>query len=528
MSKSILNLKAGQGKGLYAEATPWYSQLPDYRMDTVAGLDNTLWSIFGKDNIKAIAAFIDPLAKFKPYAKKVSPVNRTKKLWTGIQRDRVITTLAKNNSRASTPIVETANPWDYRFPGTESTNTSTSTSVQSPQPAVCGFRKDTSRRTRAVGVDQGEFELFVPRLYSHSRGGVYIWNKTSALYTAPFDPYNYSESTYLRDTRISGPAAVVQQFQLDALSASESSAADQLISKYALGLLKDALPSSRKASLAKTVIEFRDLLDTVKGSVEGVMAVVGKHAKLADLGSGYLNEKFGWENTIQDLNTLLFAPDEVTRRVNYLLTRQWKPTTFRARKRFLLPLGSPPSFAYSALDSEFQNTTSTNGSKIVELKVCVNCNVDFPELRGPNAKFGEFSLTQRIGGSILTINDIYQLIPWTWLGDWFVSTSDYLEAIETVNADDSIVNYAFASYKATGYSKTEYNATVTCSRNDNVDGHNTDRSFILPIQHASICGFTYEKRKNLATSLDVRPSWDLTKFSGAQLSILSALAAART
>jgi hypothetical protein len=277
------------------------------------------------------------------------------------------------------------------------------------------------------------------------------------------------------------------------------------------------------------LIELRDLKETVSGSLSTIISALGKNFKLADLGSAFLNKKFGWDNLLDDIDTLLFSPEKVANKVNYLISRQWKDTTFRTSKYFLVGLDNPPAFAYNALDSEYSNSTSAKGLKTIKLSVMVNCNVRFPELLvpKPNLDYAAFQLRDRIGGRTLTLGDLYRLIPWTWLGDWFDNVSQYLDCIETVNADDSIINYAFASYHSEITSITEYNADVTCTRLDTIDGVQVDSSFKQHINHSSLLLCTYRKRKDLATADRVRPSWDLTRFSGSQLSILAALAAAK-
>jgi len=267
-------------------------------------------------------------------------------------------------------------------------------------------------------------------------------------------------------------------------------------------------------------------------TVAGVASFVTKKFGLGEVSKQYLNEKFGWENTISDIKDLLTKSEQISKQINYLLSRQDKPTTFRVKKTFLESLDSPPGFTYFGMPYETNPSTNTLGTRKVELKVVVNAKVKFPFVRPPVLRGGQHidgnayartELENQIGGYLLKPNDIYRLVPWTWLVDWFVDASSYLDCIEAINGDDSIINYGFATYNSSLHIVSKYQAEVPVFEFDSFDGAASFRFLNQPVDHSSVVDISYQKRKDLATVNDVKVSWDLGNFSGYQASILAAL-----
>jgi hypothetical protein len=518
-----------RGGSLYDDAGKLFSNVLDERLAS-SRPGRFLMMIFGKDNVRNLALLADPLSKFKLASYKVAAVNRTKTLVMKRRTARSYSRTVNGKATSSIPNAGTPYAWDYLFPGTIAYSKSTSSGVLADQVAIVGFRKDTSRSTRPVGVDEGEFELFAPAIHSSSRSWAFKTSDSYVRYDAPYEPYNLAISESVESVQTFGPAGTVTQAQIDAYRLEEQTNADQMLSKYTFGMLDNALPTYRPFSLGRSIIELRDLARSTADTILGVSQFVSKKFGSKEASSQYLNEKFGWENTLKDLRDLLESPDKVAKRINFLLARENKPTTFRARRRFLQPMNSPPSFAYAGLPGETSPVVSTSGVREVELRLSVNVRVRLPGILPPNLRRSDAELDvvknlldNRLSGYLIRPADLYRLIPWSWLGDWFESVGDYIEAIDAINADESLVNYGFATYNSVATSKTNYQANVTRYLSRTINGVNTSWTETERINHTSRVISRYQKRKDIATVNGVKRTWDMASLSTFQKSILGAL-----
>jgi len=53
-------------------------------------------------------------------------------------------------------------------------------------------------------------------------------------------------------------------------------------------------------------------------------------------------------------------------------------------------------------------------------------------------------------------SDIYNLIPWSWLVDWFADLGGYLSLVEEIQMDKQLINWGMLTYKST------LKCTATC------------------------------------------------------------------
>lgn len=47
-----------------------------------------------------------------------------------------------------------------------------------------------------------------------------------------------------------------------------------------------------------------------------------------------------------------------------------------------------------------------------------------------------------------TPTDVLDLIPWSWLVDWFIGLHDYVQLMSEINTDRFLINYGFLTYKS--------------------------------------------------------------------------------
>jgi hypothetical protein len=205
---------------------------------------------------------------------------------------------------------------------------------------------------------------------------------------------------------------------------------------YQIGELKD-LPMM----IEKTLATSKFLRNLAKDPVHA-LTYIDKAS-----GDAYLNWEFGYKSLQQVVKSLVNLPEKVAKRFNYLLRKNSK----RAAQRFSLTyknvdeLGQLwPSWTYilpATVEYEILEET-VDFRPDVEIRCVVDSTINFPELAVP--KFSDSTYRDLLGLNP-TISDVYNLIPWTWLGDWFVGVSKYLNMIERITNDKDLINVGFVT-----------------------------------------------------------------------------------
>lgn len=205
---------------------------------------------------------------------------------------------------------------------------------------------------------------------------------------------------------------------------------------YQIGELKD-LP----LMIRKTLETQRFLRNLVKDPATALQKLDKA------LGDAYLNKEFGYDSLVSVVKSLLVLPEKVAKRFNYLLRKNSKRTSQRFTRTYnnVSELGSLwPSWTYllpSGVDYEILEETAKFVPD-VEVRCVVNSTINFPELAVP--KFSDSNFRDMIGLSPRVV-DIYNLVPWTWLGDWFTGVSKYLDLVETLVLDKDLINVGFVT-----------------------------------------------------------------------------------
>jgi hypothetical protein len=161
----------------------------------------------------------------------------------------------------------------------------------------------------------------------------------------------------------------------------------------------------------------------------------------------------------------------------------------------------------------------------IELKMVINTTFDFPTLNRP--KFVHDKFMDKLG-LIPRPTDLYNLVPWTWLVDWFSGAGNYIEIIDEINRDRSIINWGFLTGISTGRAISEHRSR-TYNNRTYVDliWDRTSVDTYQPFAHTSVVDFTFQLRKSLATVMDVKTTADVGSLTPYQQSILGSLLSQR-
>jgi len=224
-------------------------------------------------------------------------------------------------------------------------------------------------------------------------------------------------------------------------------------------LLKDLadLPNVRVFNSAREFGELKDTpqlirtLVSLKDAIRSVVTKSGRAALVRDLpafiGNQYLGYQFGIQPTLKTLLALPTLPAKAAKKLNFLIRRAGKGTTSRLDRKVTIqrPMGFLPTFQYQLPPFLVLDSESVSHAIEVERRMVVNRTIRFPTVTVP--EFGDINY-RRILGIQPTLKDVYNLLPWSWLVDWFGNMGEYIQIMENIYRDDELVNYGFYSFVA--------------------------------------------------------------------------------
>jgi len=199
-------------------------------------------------------------------------------------------------------------------------------------------------------------------------------------------------------------------------------------------MLANTNPGRAEVSAPVYIGELRDLPHMIKGA--GDFLIKLRHAKgrwhrqqLLNNAtpSQYLSYQFGWKPLFNDLRSLLTFQDTVDKRVNELQRLFAKGGLKRRLDN--LGSGSNHSEVTQTISSVLGDLTRARLSKdtTVSMWGTVRWRPAFVPKMRDNASLRKLAHKAVFGLSIQA-EDAWNLMPWTWLADWFSTCGDYLAA----------------------------------------------------------------------------------------------------
>lgn len=494
------------------------------------GLERFCFQLLKGIGFGSIAPAFDPFSGFRFSASKVAPVSRTRYSIMMPRTDR--TEIRKGVSKSYRTPIQTATPfaWDL-LPLQLNSSTTTSSSVpRTEQQLLLNVCRDTTKRTRQAGYDHGELEKLKGKVHSPGSGWSMLSSEIEVQATTPWVSTDINKTSDLKVRRITGPRARFSAASWNTLASAEKANAENIILSSQIKLLQKMLPNSRSMGLARSIAELRELPGTIRTSLEGLMATVGK----GSLKEQPINLMFGWKPFLDDLKRLVDLPEKLTKMVNYRLKRNGQPTTFKAGFHYEESVPNPQTFTYEALNGENNASTTTDWRRKITVRGMVNANVKFPLLeiplfQGLARERLKALLYDDLQGNLPRLIDIYNLVPWSWLVDWFTGLGEYLDVVEMINGDQNLVNYGFITVVSEGVIRTSYSCTRSQSKRLTVDGLRVvDTDIQVPLRHESRLEYKYQFRKSLSATQGLRFTSDLASLTGYQAAIIGALALAKS
>jgi hypothetical protein len=506
-------------------------------VDESAGLERFVYKLFGTDLVSSVALAINPLAKFRIPDERIAPVNRTRKFtangtpWARKRRHKETQIIGR-----SPPNVLTSDPFDREAYSESVTVPSNTTVSLTAQGLINGTIKDTTRRTRAIGYEQGEFELWIPRVRCPAARRQRISLESNTYTSAGGYTYRSRDAEFMSDFTV-GPAARITPSAVDALKTSEQAILEAAMGDNAINIASRCMPTRREFGMTRSVAELKDLPLSLKGTIETYLELRGKHVSVKHPGqlgrntapAEYLNAQFGWLPIWNDVQRILSLPEKIARRVNRLMKREGQDSTFRAGWT-LLPstISSPPSFTFDLLVGETLVNVATHGTRSIELRGMVNANVRLPDLEVPKLRK---ELMRNAWGLYPNPEDVYNLTPWTWLVDWFGGIGDYVNCYNIMNTDPSVINYGFLTGISTIQVDTVHTSKATrtqkVSLTPPVPATVTTETIVENVTRTARLEGKLQIRKAFGSAYGLRMTPEIQDFTGYQYTILGALLLSR-
>lgn len=504
----------------------FYEYSSQKRQQSATGLEGLLYKWMPKNLIGSLAFAIDPLSQFKVSATRISPVARTrmtKRNSVLLKRGHVWT--RTNYTRA------------YKYlPNGASGSFGPNTTEYGSQPLLTDIVKDTTAKDRPEGSDMGEFSMWRVQAHSTPRS-MYNWSYQTRWYDD--DPgYQY----YTREDvwhRQFGSAAIFTESNNTSTREEVQAKALALMQDNVLGMFSTCNSQRRATTLFRNIVELKDLPRAVLQLQQSILhlralsdtleipATILRKIHLSktivkDIPKEYLSYSFGWFQMYRDIRELVLAPERITKRINFLLRRNGKASTYRTQKSISVSNATTSGFSYEQFQPEYNVSVSSKIDTTHILKMVINATFEFPSADTPKLREKEFF---RQLGVVPTPMDVYNLVPWTWLFDWFTGFGKYLEIIETINTDKNLINWGVISCVSKGELTTTYRANG--AQNWAATGTDGPKYFDQTTSHSSHLLFQSHLRKDVATILNVNAAAKSESLTPFQLSILGALIASR-
>lgn len=536
-------------------------KLYEYRLDTLiknsSGLESFLYKIMPLDLVRSLAFAVDPTAKFKVSSKPITTANRTRFRGNATvfqqRRSKKVRTLMTFGQIVNYKLISFC--WSPYYVYNYYTDIKGDGPINS-QPVLHDRIKDTTRRTRLFGSDQGTLEMFKGQLFSPPRTirrssvmtstylGTYTNEPACGEQGGTLERLSGDTETFTEVIGPTGATLSLENYQV--LRDGEISLCLALCQKHAISLLKDQQAlGKRDYSLFRNLVELRDIPRSIASLQKTVQDLSKVYSSLRhspklrkvifsltraskNVPNEYLSYHFGWKQVWKDLNDLLVLPSKQSKRLNFLIARSGKPTTLRSKRTFVSGTAGVSGFVYNTSEYEYpiqDPHTSSRIERTSEVRLVTNVTWDFPPINSVQFKRHNFDT---LTGIEPRVTDIYNLIPWTWLVDWFTGLGNYVELIDNINHDPSLVNWGMITCSSTGslitdiVSKSHMDREVRINNTNGVVSH-----FDVQNNHQSRYDFVCQTRSDISTILDVKLTSVPSTLTAYQMSILGALISQR-
>lgn len=216
------------------------------------------------------------------------------------------------------------------------------------------------------------------------------------------------------------------------------------IKLYGSRALNATYPTKPGANLATMLGELKR---------DGVPALIGsdflRHRTRSALAGEYLNIEFGWKPLVSDLQALLRTVVNST-----AILEQFRRDSGRiVRRRFSFPAESSTVGSVSFPGSNYYGVVDDSGSaRDYSYTDTVNTRIWYSGAYSYYLDVGDNLISKarmyeqmanRLLGTRLTPDVLWELTPWSWLVDWFATVGQSLSNASALSVDGLVIRYGY-------------------------------------------------------------------------------------
>lgn len=502
----------------------------EYKANLVAaearGVEWLIYRLFGPANVLSLVFAIDPFAKTSLSKVRISPKNRKKYVVRKSVLDNIIRSF---ESRTDTEhLYRPTGKVDY-FQASSSSQTTLS--VNSMNSSIYIF--DTSKSTRGIGSDFGECELHSIDLFAGPWTVGYVFDNKSTSSSVDIKLHSSATHSFNRFVSLNNIAATQLRDSNLAIARTELASAK-------VNLLQQAMPGARRVGFGRAIAELKDVPRSILTLKESLYSLRQTYESLgssslrdkifslknnaSQIPSEYLSFHFGWKQLYGDIMKTLKSPERINKDINRLIERNGKLSDFSSSFKYTKGRSQDVSGFFTVGSSSYLESVKKNFR--VEDEFNMHCSLqarfDFPP--SMEILFREQYFLRKFG-ALPTPSDLYKLVPWSWLFDWYSGLGNYLQLIEEVASDPSLINFAFVSCKMNtkvGIVVDAINLTSEnwTSHNGSTVSHTYNRN---PVTYTAECLCKTYIRQDASSIASLRSAATGTNLTSFQSSIIGAL-----
>lgn len=247
-----------------------------------------------------------------------------------------------------------------------------------------------------------------------------------------------------------------------------------------------------------------------------------KLRRFKDIGSQYLNYQFGWKPFLNDLRKFLQTTNSLQKRYNFLRRNngRWLRRGGTVQKSVTTGDHTAPALNLPLTSYQFPpgETPSGHIEWTEDDHIWFEAAMKFwvPEFETPNL----LPSIRQMYGLNLSPSVVWELVPWSWLADWFANIGDVMSNLSDTDAAPNLVaKYAYIMRHRKRTAKYDGSSTYYALR----DLKSGSGSSATAFAHASV---VWESEQRLpASPFGFGFTWD--DLSLRQLAILAALGVTR-
>lgn len=201
-------------------------------------------------------------------------------------------------------------------------------------------------------------------------------------------------------------------------------------------------PTKPSFDLATNIGELKDLPSMVKGNFESFVPNFARYDK------ALLSWQFGWRPMIKAVREMIDAQQKIEKRLDWLIRNNGRPVRTRATivdRKYNMTVASSgpgnsntfPVLVTAGYRNAGQRITTTYSTE----RVWASARMRYWLPTGPGGVVYKKQLIRLLNGGYVNASVLYNLVPWSWLIDWF-SNVDYL----VKNLDAGIADRLAADY----------------------------------------------------------------------------------